>query len=384
MSENHKKWLLIAISGLALAAALAAAGLYALTFTSETTLVEATGRNNADFAVYYFENEFFAENPVPRDLSFLWHFTNFIAFYSGFTADFSDEFDIHYEYVARKRFVITHGTGNSVIYERSFELSRVNGNIFGDRLAFDSGGSRGSPGGTYFINPGDYLEMFHEFLEYHDRHMGIEEGSPTFRQFSAEFFIEFVYSVTALPIGISETSVRGFQMPVGGDVFTITETGTPGFTSSVTVTHGGGEVNMAIVMVLVLAVAAGGLGLYLGISRLNANPNKYRQKADTILKKYAGEIIVSKTTPLDLSAYTVMKVEEFEEILKLSINLNKHIMCFYDTDKAEFCTIVDNYAYYYEIDFFADYLQEPVREYAGRYAAKEIDMPTVDEIFDRI
>jgi hypothetical protein len=46
-----------------------------------------------------------------------------------------------------------------------------------------------------------------------------------------------------------------------------------------------------------------------------------------------------------------MRAESFDTLLKLSINLNKHIMCFKDDDYVEFAVLVEEFAYYYRIDY---------------------------------
>ena len=84
-----------------------------------------------------------------------------------------------------------------------------------------------------------------------------------------------------------------------------------------------------------------------------ANPNKYRQEADDILKKYAYEIVVYNK-PVDLTKYEPMVVQEFGELLKLAINLNKHIMCYRDEVRTEFVVIVDGYACLYMISYNGD------------------------------
>ena len=46
-----------------------------------------------------------------------------------------------------------------------------------------------------------------------------------------------------------------------------------------------------------------------------------------------------------------MAVREFSELLKLSINQNKHIMCYRDETRAEFVVILDVFACVYVIDY---------------------------------
>ena len=320
---------------------------------AETTTVEAIGQNNLRFSVYYTDNDLFYENPVPNDLHFIRLFTDFIKIDSSFTASFEKEFDIAYTYTARQRFsiVFTGGTGeNSVVYQREEELVRVSGRVTADRLEF-GGGEEETPGGIYIIDPDDYLEIFEEFLEYQDRRME-EEGVTATRSFAAELAIEFTYSVLAMPIGIQETTTRGLNIPIMQDVFTLEVFGSPGFTTIAEVTPEFERISPFVVMIWFLVLIGGVLVFTKGIKKAMtlAEPDKQKRLANTILKKYSGEIIIS-STPIDMTSLKTMIVMQFDELLKLSINLNKHIVCYRDRRKTEFCTIVDEYAYYFKITY---------------------------------
>jgi hypothetical protein len=52
-----------------------------------------------------------------------------------------------------------------------------------------------------------------------------------------------------------------------------------------------------------------------------------------IFKKYAAEIVTSDV-PLILDNYRLVPVGVFQELLKLAINLNKHIMCCHNENAA--------------------------------------------------
>lgn len=347
-SASKKLLVILILSAFALALSVIFAVAYVFSLTHDGVLVTATGRNNLDFNVFYFENEFFGENPVSNNLHFLGHFTDFIEIQSSFSADFSDEFDLNYSYTAQKRFVISHVSGgvSSVIHEQTFELSQEGGRVASDNLDFG--------GGTYIVYPRDYMAKFLNFLEYNDGHLGSDAGltpaTPAFRNFSAALFIEFTYSVAAFPVGITEISMRGFQIPIGDDVFTLTELGSPGFTASVNLSQDTVSLSAFSIIMFVLITAASGFGLFFSISRIFNDSSVEHGLASRILKKYRGEIIISKNA-FDLSDYKLMEVEDFEEILKLAVNLNKHIMGYKNDKKAEFCVLVDEHAYYYVVNF---------------------------------
>ena len=74
-----------------------------------------------------------------------------------------------------------------------------------------------------------------------------------------------------------------------------------------------------------------------------------KSQAEKIIKSYGSEIVMVKNA-LDLDGLKIVEIAAFEELMKLSVNLGKHITCSRTTDKTEFCCIVDGYAYYYCID----------------------------------
>lgn len=348
---------MIVISGLVLVAAILWAVSYVADFMSEDMLVEATGQNNINFTVHYLENEIFGENPVSADY-FLRLFTDFIEVESSFSVNFNEDLDIDYTYVAQKRFVITYagsGGSNPVIFEETKELSRASGSAHGRRLSFDSYNVDGEPGGTYIIFPRDYMEIYLNFLDYHEQHVENEGGTASsFRGFSAELFIEFTYSILAIPIGMSETTTRGYRIPISQDVF-IPEVrgGIAGFTASASASTETPNIDLFTILVFALVLIFSAIIMFVGIKCLSADGNKRRKKAKTILKKFSSEIVVSRS-PMNLSRYNIMVVDDFDEILKLSVNLNKHIMCYHNAEKMELCTIVEEHAYYYCINYWKD------------------------------
>jgi len=361
MGSSSKKlrkiigWPVMIVSGLVFVAAILWAALYVTDLMHEDVVIEGTGQNNASFTVHYFDNEIFGGNPVSSNLHFLRHFTDFIEIESSFSANFSEDLDISYTYVAEKRFVITHlgsGGANPVVFEEITELSRARGGTFGNELNFSSDSGYDEPGGIYTIFPREYMEIFLSFSEYHEQQIENEGGtSAAFRGFSAELFIEFSYSVLAMPAGINETTVRGYRIPIAQDVFVPEVFGTHSFNAVVNLTTETPIIDIYTILIFATVIAISGLGVFIGIRCISVgDSNEHHKKAKAILKKFSSEIVVSKS-PMDLSNYTVMIVDEFEEILKLSINLNKHIMCYHDTEKMELCTIVDEHAYYYYIDY---------------------------------
>ena len=374
-----KSWGVIAVSGLILASLMLAVFLYISASMADGILVEGTGRNNIDFSVYYFENSLFPENPIPSGLHFLRHLTDYIKVESSFSADFSEDFDLIYSYIARKTFIISHpGAGGAahVIYQSVTELSNAEGRVFGSRLEFGSEGPEDEPGGVYLISPEDYLEILNDFIEYtRARTVGDEDGvTPVFRTLSAEIVIEFTYTVRALPININESLTRGVRIPLSQDVFTVETTGTPGFSESIIRPPDIPALGIPIIAVFIALLAASGFGIFYGINNLSPETDESRKKANNIIKKYGSEIIVSRH-PLDLTDYRIVEVDDFEDIIKLAINLSKHITCYKDDESAGFYTMVGPFAYCHIIEYETPHLPDAdIEDIAETVEVKEFKL----------
>jgi len=343
-----KKYWLIAIGSFFIAAAIVVGLNHILSLGTYEITVEAGGSSNLSLSVYYVENEFW-ENPLSSSSLFLRVFMDYIEIESRFSASFSRELDITYQYDAIKRFVIMHS--GSVIFEEIIPVSHHAGQASGRSFSLNS--EDYSPIGRYIIQPDEYFAVFEEFLDFHARQIELAGGEPPagFRGFSADLFIDFTYSFNAASIGLGHSITRGYRIPLGLDVFHIETTGaSAGFSAGVDLSEPGIELNVTLVIILAAMALAGSFGIYLGINKLMINPDPQKQLVNTILKKYNGEIVMSSNL-MDLSAYTVLYVTDFEELLKISINSSKHIMGFRNPSVAMFCTISDNFAYIYDIKF---------------------------------
>lgn len=375
-----KRWGIIVVSGLIIAFLALAAFLYISVSMSDGILVEGTGRNNIDFSVYYFENNLFPENPIPSGLHFLRHLTDYIKVESSFSADFSEDFDLIYSYTAQKTFLISHpgaGGAASVIYQSVTELSNAEGRTFGSRLEFNSESPEGEPGGMYLIFLGDYLEILNEFIEYTGARAGGEEDGamPVFRTFSAEVVIEFTYTLRALPININESLTRGVRIPISQDVFTIETTGTPGFSESIIRPPDVPALEMPVIAAFITLLTISGFGMFYGIYNLSRDTDENHKRTNCIIKKYGSEIIISRH-PLDLTDYRIVEVDDFEDIIKLAINLNKHITCYKDDKSAGFYTMVDMFAYCHLIEYE---VPSPAAEDTDNSIANYLDISSLPE-----
>ena len=326
-------------------------GFYLAAYFRDEITLEANGSIDVGFRVFYLENDIFEENPIPYNLFFLKSFTDFYEINSSFSASFSEELNLYYTYTATKRLVIRYiQTGdanlNPVVFEESYVLSEVSGSTMADSLNFY--GSNNSPGGSYFISPRPHIESYLNFVAYQEQQM-IDEGmvAINIRGFSAELLVDFTYSIIAPDAGLNEVLTRGYRIPLSTEIYSFISTGTPNFDTVINLTERTTELTLPIIILFVAVFSGSIFGLCHTLKRLMADPNEYFRELNDLLKKYSNEIVASPS--LDLSHYTILTVHEFDELLKLAVNLNSHIMCCHNEKQASFATIVKKYAYMYTI-----------------------------------
>ena len=321
--------------------------LYVVSHLHVNTILESSGRANVDFRVFYLDNSIWEVNPLPRDLHYLMSYTDYIEVSNSFTADFSETVEIHYTYTATERLVIQHletsdSNLNPVVFEETWELSEGRGTIIADKIELNISSGPGKH--TYTIFPRPHVEQYLTFIEEHEEQAERESILPVrHRGFSAELFTDFTFTVHLPEHGIHETLTYGYHIPLSNEVYTFNVTGTPNFERVDDINRASAQITIPLIIIYVITLGAASFGLYRTIKRLNAEPNEFRREAMSILKKYSNEIVISD--PPDLSQYKVMVVEEFESLLRLAINLNKHIMCYHDEEQAQFVTIVHEHAY---------------------------------------
>jgi len=376
-TKMARLWMLILFS-MVIVVLLAFALNHWVAYSQGDVVIEASGRTDMNFRVHYVENNIFPNNPIPQNLHFLMSFTEYIEVESGFFAKFSEKVAVEYSYIATKRLVIRHmGTGdgnqNPIVFEESTLLSEVMtepGRIITTRctnprcrearcyiISFSIGESN-SIGGTYSISLKEYIKAYQNFITAQAYQLETENViAQNLRGFSAELFIDFTYMITVpawlIPDGendqaFTQSITRGYRLPLSTEVYSFIMTGNPTFERS-EITMYAPQITMLGIMIFVLVFALSAYRLFNGIKKLLEDPNKRRQEALTIFKKYANEIIESDT-PLPLSRYVRISVKDFESLLKLVIDLNKHIMCYHNDEYVEFAVIVDDYAYYFRID----------------------------------
>jgi len=292
-------------------------------------------------------------------------FTDFIEVDSRFSAGFSDEVEVYYNYSAVKRLIIRYmalvdGNFNPIVFEVAYPLSEARGNVVAREIRFPSEGSEA--GGTYTIFPKEHIDLYLNFIAEQTRQMEAENVvAQNLRGFSAEMVIDFTYSIHVPEWGMRETLTRGYHFTLSTEIYSFMATGSPAFERSVNLTIEAAQITLPIVMALVMALGLSAYGLFNGINKLQADPNPARQEAMTILKKYANEIVISDA-PLPLDRNNLLQVGEFDALLKLAVNLNKHVMCYHDELQAEFAVVVDVHEYYFRIGYVPDDVDADIDE----------------------
>ena len=321
---------------------------YLIAHFREDIFATASGRQNLGFRVFYVENNLFSDNPIPQNIDFLISFTDYIEVDNSFSATFSQEMDIYYSYASQKRLLIRPLVSNLVVFEEIVPMSESSGRITANRLDFSAHNDNG-PGGIYTIFPKDYVALYFRFVEEQARQMrAMNVIAQNLRGFSAELIIEFKYEIRAPEFGLHEILTYGYVISLTTEVYYFSSTGESNFDWEYNLTLQDLAITLPMVIVFVILFGLGLTGLLYNIKRLTADPDESRREADVILKKYANEIVVYDR-PVDLEIYAPRLLDDFNELLKLTINLNKHIMCYKDEKRTEFVTIVDSFACMYEI-----------------------------------
>ena len=317
----------------------------------DAVILEASGRTDIDFRVFYIENESFPNNPIPENLNFLMSFTDFIEMDSGLFARFSEEVKINYSYVATKRLVVRYrgslisGEVNPIVFELLYPLSDISDSLIGQELSL--------PISTYIIFPEQYVETYLNFVSEQRRKINNTNRNPA--NFFAELSIEFIYDINIPTWGINEHIIRGYHLPLSTEVYSISSFGNSTFNQSLDLsTQSPRQTTLPMIMIFVVTFTISIYFLFTGIKNLKKEPNLFHREVLEISKRYSNEIVDSNMSLLSLfsseqSQYILMRISKFESLLNLAINSNEHIMSYQDDNRAEFVVVKGEFAYYYEI-----------------------------------
>ena len=317
---------------------------YSTRFVVEPVQLSGTGRVHNEFRVFYIENTLFPENPIEQSLHFLRAMTDYIEVDSGMSLHFDLPSDTVYSYRALMRLVVS-ASDTEIVYIVEKQLSEAEGQAFGTRLNFGPDTGPGEPGGTYVIRLPEYVALYNNFLEEYTLISGLELSAVE-RFFNVQLSIEFTYAISSPAMGIDSVSTTGFNIPIASSVFTLTPFGDGSVSGSVMIQPPAPDIQAHFLILYALGFIAAGVLLFFGIRRGVIIENPEREHVESILKKYASEIVMSKSK-LEFQHYEIFNVVEFDELAKLSMNFNKHIMCYDSNDQVEFGCIVDNIAFCY-------------------------------------
>jgi len=328
------------------------------THEQDTITSEASGRIETDVRVFYIENESFPNNPISENLNFLMSFTDFIEMESRFLARLSEEIEVHYTYTSVKRLVVRYrgsssGEMNPIVLEVNEPLSHVSNTVIAQEISFPNREHDGSEG-TYVIFPEAYVDTFLNFVAEQERIMNEGTTSRGHASFFAELQIEFVYEVAIPDWGINERLTSGYRLPLLTEVYSIVPFGESTFNECLEVPiPSTRQIALPIVMLFVIIFSVNSYFLFTGIKKLSSEPDAFSREVSEINRKYASEIVASKTSLLQLTSleaqYTCIEIDKFESLLNLAINTNAQIMSYRDEGRAEFVVVKDVFIYYYEI-----------------------------------
>ena len=301
---------------------------------------EASGRASINAEVTYLDNEFFSSNIVPSYYNFLLSFTDFIEVDSRFSAGFSEDVEAFYNYTATQFFVIRYrGTVNGevdpILYQRSTILHENSGSVFDNNFSI--------PTHTYTIFPKEYVDVYFDFMKTQTAKMESENVTAlNARGFSAEIIIEFVYDISVPDWSLNESTVSGYRFAISSEVYNFMEIGSGTFAFFEDLSPLPREASLPLIIVFVMAFAIYAYSLFRSIKGLMTE----QQEIVEILRKYADEIVISNNSALK-AGFIPLEVTSFEELLKLAISSNTHIVHYHDENTAEFVVIIHDCAYHY-------------------------------------
>ena len=326
---------------------------------STEIIVEATGRIDLDYRVFYIENESFPSNPIPQNLNFLMSFTDFIEIDNQFSARFSEEIEVYYSYRSVKRLIVRYrgsidGKMHPIVFEIRYPLSYINNNLVSRYLSLPHPEDHASVS-TYTIFPERYIEMYLDFLAEQERVMNNEHHmNRSQANFVAELQIEFIYDITIPTWNMNESVIKSYHLLLSTEVYSLVSSGYPTFSQSLDLSIPAQQVTLPIAIFFVVVFAISAYFLFTGIKSFGEDSNEFQREFSKISRKYTNEIIDLNDSLLSFFSsqsiqYTCIQLNKFESLLNLAINANEHIMCYHNVERAEFVVVKGEFVYYYEI-----------------------------------
>jgi hypothetical protein len=206
--------------------------------------------------------------------------------------------------------------------------------------------------GTYTIDPRPYIQRYLEVMADQRRQMAEENIlAAGMRGLSAELLIDFTYTIRVPEWGFRQTVTQGYRLSLSTEVYGLAVTGVPNFSETIVQAEAlPFPLTFPVVIGFVLLVALSGYGVFDGIRFIRADPDEKRREVKTLLRKYGNEIILSPDS-VDVFLYQIVRIDDFDELLKLAITLSKHIRCWQNDKMARFSLTVDGELYPYQVYF---------------------------------
>lgn len=275
-------------------------------------ILEISLNLNTDFEVMYVNNYIFEEGPnAPY---FLMQLTDYIKFRHNFMTVINKFTNFEHTYTLTKYFRIYHNNTQLV-----FEESEVISNSYTEILNYNVFEVYEN---IYKIETSKFIKKFSEFENYIN----------TPQRLSAEIVLVFYNRVTT-PY-LSTFLTRTYRVPISDEVFTITYFDI-GSENTINMTFE--TINEGMSWYLYIFIA-----IFVGISSYFLFKLLKREKPLNVM--YSDEVITLKNA-LNIDKYKKFEVESFDELLKISENLNKNILF----HNKKYVILVENNAYYYEV-----------------------------------
>ena len=345
-------------------------GLYLWVGYARQDIVHTLNANsNLRFNVHYVDNNIWGSGPVDNSYDFLMSFVDYITVESTGTLSFSETMVVSYSYHVTEQLIIRSGSGADVnalpvVYTQEYLLSEGEGEVTARNLRFGNPDDGMSAGGSFVLDPIRHIETYRQFIheqtqQMDERNLQVAGG----RAFSADMVLTIVVRFSAddtTEQGIrfgTQTLTTGYRIPLTNEVFMLHSLGTG--ISSVSASHViglAGEITTGHILFLASSVVVNVWGIVYVLSLMTRDNNKIRYRTDRLIKKYTNEVLVVPY-PHQLSGHPVEPVSNFKDLLKLGVNLNKHITCYRTDDEAHFYVAIDGLVYHYHEDFTQWYTQ---------------------------
>jgi hypothetical protein len=327
--------------------------------------------------VHYLENNLFESGERPHCLNYLMSFTDFIEIENALSVSYEYEANVEYRYTVIERLVIKHQrgsdrTGNPPVYEETVTLKEVREQKTGRAHSF---GGYDEPGGVFYIDPQKYIDAYRHFVgEQYGQMTSRDMESERTLYFSADLVVEFNCIFICKERRFNQTLTRTVTIPLSMEVYDIEIDGTPSFELADTPIRDFQRQPLYVVIPFVLWMALNIFGITYGARHLMAEKNTTWYEARRILKEYADEIVTAQAA-FDLSAYEIVKVGEFKDLLKLAISAGKQVLLYDDNEKMDFFVLVDHHAYLYRIGYamVTVYETESINEMADEVQCKTLN-----------